>query len=83
MVLANGCTGLLLEALYVSTGDTIDQKLYHRQIVSVMLRRSFREKRAEIVPQAYRLPNEVRLDGYGHYPEPRPVNKVCCLENQL
>ena len=48
-----------------------------------MLRRSFREKRAEIVPQAYRLPNEVRLDGYGHYPEPRPVNKVCCLENQL
>ena len=59
----------------VSTDDTIDQELYRRQIVSVMLRHSFREERAEIVPRAYRVPNEVRLDGYGHYPEPGPVRK--------
>ena len=38
-----------------------------------MSRRSFREQRAEIVPRAYRVPSEVRLDGYGHYPEPAPV----------
>ena len=44
-----------------------------------MLCRSFREEKAEIVPRAYRVPNEVCLDGYGHYPEPGPVRKraVC------
>ena len=54
----------------VSTGDTIDQNSHRCQIVSVMFCRSFREERAEIVPRAYRVLNEVRLDGYGHYPEP-------------
>ena len=73
------CTGLLLEALLCLLGDIIDQKLYRRQIVSVMLRHSFKEETAEIVPQTYRVPNKVRLDGYGHYPEPGPVRKcaVC------
>ena len=63
----------------ISTGDTINQESYRRQIVSIMLRRLFRKERAETVPQAYRVPNEVCLDGYGHYPEPRPVRKcaVC------
>ena len=44
-----------------------------------MLCHSFKEETAEIVPQTYRVPNKVRLDGYGHYPEPGPVRKcaVC------
>ena len=65
----------------ISTGDTIDQKSYRRETVSEMLRRSFREERAEIVPRAYRVPNEVRLDGYGHYPEPGSVKCAVCKIN--
>ena len=66
---------------HISTGEAKEQKLYRREIVSILRRRSIKTTPAAAlsVPQVYRVPNEVRLDGHGHYPESGPVRKcaVC------
>lgn len=65
----------------ISTGKAKEQKLYQHEIVSILLCRLIKTTptAALSVPQVYRVPNVVRPDSHGHYPESGPVCKcaVC------
>ena len=68
----------------IVAGESMEQKLYRRQIVSILLRRSVPVTPAIQLhaPTVYKVADEIRLDGHGHYPESGPIRKCAvCKKN--
>ena len=65
----------------IITGESIEQKLYRRQVVSILIRRSTPITPANHLPAptVYKVADEIRLDGQGHYPEAGPVGRKCAV----